>query len=312
MPQSNAMFAPRDPSRTELRAINDTELRLWEWGREDAAPVICVHGAFDHGRMWDGFAPAIADLGYRVVAIDQRGHGDSGRLHSGMSFEDSALDVAALAQQLCNQDGPGSHERVGLIGHSMGSSVAFTAAGTFPELVEWIISLDGLGPPKIAFAGPPIDELAHQGFAHAIRTFARPPRVFATKVAMAEQRGAINIRLPEPWLQHLVEHGSVAAEGGWSWKWDPAFNTNIPGGFREATILSEFERVQAPTLVLTGAADDMWSEMSSDEIASRISLLQDAEHAAVDDAGHYLHLEQPAEVFGAVSDFLADRRRQSS
>ncbi len=311
MQQSEAMFAPREPSRTELRAINDTHVRLWEWGDPAAVPVICIHGAFDHGRMWDGFAPAIADLGYRVVAIDLRGHGDSGRLHSGMSFEDSALDVAVLAQHLCNGAGGVTYDRVGLIGHSMGSSVAFTAAGAFPELVEWIVSLDGLGPPKAAFAAPLIDEVAREGFAHAIRTFGRPPRVFATKAAMAEQRGAINTRLPQPWLHHLVEHGSVAVDGGWIWKWDPAFNTNIPSGFRESTVLAEFERVQAPTLVLTGAADDMWSEMSAAEVASRVALIDDAQHGAIDDAGHYLHLEQPAEVFNAVSRFLDGRRKQA-
>jgi pimeloyl-ACP methyl ester carboxylesterase len=68
----------RAPDRSGFVEVNRTRLRVWEWGDPDGTPVICVHGAFDHGRMFDGLGPGLAELGFRVVTIDVRGHGDSG------------------------------------------------------------------------------------------------------------------------------------------------------------------------------------------------------------------------------------------
>ena len=78
--------------------------------------MLCLHGAFDHGRMWDGLAPAIAALGFRVVAVDLRGHGDSGRLGSGHVWFATALDIGLLARSFGRP--------VGLVGHSFGGGAA--------------------------------------------------------------------------------------------------------------------------------------------------------------------------------------------
>ena len=49
-----------EPDRSGFVELNRTRLRLWDWGDPAAPPVICVHGAYDHGRMWDGLAPELA------------------------------------------------------------------------------------------------------------------------------------------------------------------------------------------------------------------------------------------------------------
>ncbi|NNE75045.1 MAG: alpha/beta hydrolase [Acidimicrobiales bacterium] len=286
------------PDRADFIAVNDTTLRTWEWGAVEAPPVLLVHGAFDHGRMFDSVGPFLARLGYRAIAIDQRGHGDSGRLNSGNNFAINFLDLCCLTRMF---DKP-----IGLLAHSMGASLCFSTCGAMPELIRWCVSLDSLGPPSIAFESPPITEVATMAFDYGIKTFGRGARVFPDRDAMAAQRGAINTRLPKPWLDHLVEHGSTEVEGGWTWKWDPAFNVGIPNGFREENIHAELARVTCPVLVLTGAEDDMWSEMGDDEIAFRIGLMADARQRSIDGGGHYLHLEQPDAVFAEIAAFLAE------
>lgn len=285
-----------EPDRSTFVDVNRTRLRVWEWGSEDDPPVICVHGAHDHGRMWDGFAPGLAALGYRVLCPDVRGHGDSGRLSSGHVWLASSLDIGLLAR--------GVGAPVGLVGHSFGGGQAMFVAAVWPELVGWVVNLDGLGPAPAAFVERDMAEMATAGLDAAVRVRTRPPRVYGSLEEMADRRARVNVRLPRPWVEHLVRHGTVEAEGGWRWKVDPVFGVGLPGDFFEEELLAEQELVRAPMLVLTGAEHDMWSELTDDEAAARVARIPNARHQVVAGAGHYVHIEQPGAVLAAVAAFL--------
>lgn len=285
------------PDRAQLVQVNGTEIRLWEWGDPTAPVVLCVHGAFDHGRMFDALAPRLAAAGYRVVAPDLRGHGDSGRLRHGQTWTASVLDLGVLFQRLGSP--------VGVIGHSMGGGQSLDAAAVWPDDVSFIVNIDGLGPPVAGFERPPLAEAAVGAFGHALKVAGRGARVFGDVEAMMAQRGSINHRLPQEWLRHLVVHGSMEVDGGLRWKWDPQFNVGMPDGFVPEISFAQFERVTAPVLVLTGGEDDMWSEMSDREIAERMALLALGEHHVVPGGGHYLHLEAPEATWTLIAEFIA-------
>ncbi len=131
------------PDRATFFEVNRTRLRAWCWGDPTAPPVVLVHGAYDHGRTWDDFAPRLVELGFHVVAIDVRGHGDSGRLSSGMAWSACTIDLCELARVLA----PAPGTPIGMIGHSMGGGQILTAAVTTPERFAWLVNLDGMGPP---------------------------------------------------------------------------------------------------------------------------------------------------------------------
>ncbi|MEA3076074.1 MAG: hypothetical protein QOF60_982 [Actinomycetota bacterium] len=287
------------PDRTWFAEVNRTRLRVWEWGSPDAPPVICVHGAFDHGRMWDGFAPRLAGLGFRVLCPDLRGHGDSGRLGTGHMWLASALDLAELARLV------GGGEPVGFVGHSFGGGQSLYVAGVWPEVVRWVVNLDGLGPPADQFEQRDIVEAATNSMT-ALARVSGPPRVYPSLDDMAERRGRVNVRLPGPWVEHLVRHGAAEVEGGgWVWKSDPMFSAGLPGDFDLAYLYAEFEMVTSvPVLVLTGSEHDTWSEMTDDEVADRVSHLPTAVHRVIDGAGHYVHVEQPEAVLAAIAEFV--------
>ena len=90
----------REPDRAELVSVNRTELRLWCWGDATAAPVLLLHGAYDHGRLFDDLAPRVAALGYHAIALDFRGHGDSGPLDTGFAWALLHLDLALLVRDI--------------------------------------------------------------------------------------------------------------------------------------------------------------------------------------------------------------------
>jgi pimeloyl-ACP methyl ester carboxylesterase len=284
------------PDRADFAAVNRVRLRVWEWGDEADPVVICTHGAYDHGRMWDGLAPRIAKLGFRVVAPDLRGHGDSSRLTSGHVWLASASDIASLARHY----GP----PVGLIGHSFGGGQALMVAGVWPELVRWVVNLDGLGPPASMFEEErDLAAVAAAGFDAAERVFFSPPRTYGSRADMADRRGRVNVRLPRPWLEHLIEHGSAETDDGFAWKSDPLFSIGLPGDFNEDQLNAEHAQVRCPVLVLTGSEHDTWSEASDDDIAKRMAHLANGRHHLVEGAGHYVHIEQPDAVLERMIAF---------
>src|SRR5207249_4376580 len=84
-----------------------------EWGEAGAPPLVLLHGYTSHARSWDTFAGAMCEH-YRVLALDQRGHGETEWATDGdYTAERMVEDVAAFAQAL----GLG---RFALLGLSMG------------------------------------------------------------------------------------------------------------------------------------------------------------------------------------------------
>ncbi len=285
----------REPDRASFVEVNRTRLRVWEWGDPGSPPVICAHGAYDHGRMFDGIASWLADDGYRVLAPDLRGHGDSGGVANGHIFYPSAIDLGVLA---LTQEVP-----VGLVGHSMGSSILLNVAATWPEIVRWMVSLDNLGPSQVAIAEMAMESVVAGSVTGLARRQGRDRRVFDDVESLAAQRSRVNTRMPSEWLDHLARHGSRSTADGVVWKWAPLMNPDLPEGFGESWVTADLGAVQCHTLALMGDAEEDWS-LPSAEVPERASHVSKVEYHVVADAGHYVHLEQPDVVIGLIRAFL--------
>jgi pimeloyl-ACP methyl ester carboxylesterase len=290
----------REPDRAELVELNRTQLRLWCWGDPGAPAVLLVHGAYDHGRMFDELAPRVAALGYHAVAVDLRGHGDSGPLDTGFAWSLLHLDLALLAEHL--------GAPVGFVAHSFGGGQAGGVAGAFPELVRWIVNIDGLGPPAAGLVPPDrIDDAVRRSFERTDRALLAEPRPWTSIEEMAERRGRNNPRLPAEWALHLARHGARPAPGGegWVWKADPLFGGGIPSEFNLAMLEAEMRHPRCPVLVLTGDQEDTWRELSDAEVCDRVGWLG-ARHHVVPGTGHYVHIEDPDTTMVHIEAFLAE------
>jgi pimeloyl-ACP methyl ester carboxylesterase len=100
-------------------------------GPEDGPAVIMLHGVCDSSFSFSRVLP-LMPAGLRVVAVDQRGHGDSDRPAFGYSMDAFASDLLALMDAL-------RIDRATLVGHSMGSFVARRAAEKAPERVTRLV-----------------------------------------------------------------------------------------------------------------------------------------------------------------------------
>lgn len=116
------------------------------WGPDDGQLVVAAHGITANAVSWALVGAAVAERGMRLVAPDLRGRGDSANL-GGASIGQHADDLFSIADAL-------GHDRVTLVGHSMGGFVVAVAATRRPERTAAVLLVDG-GP---ALTAAPVPE----------------------------------------------------------------------------------------------------------------------------------------------------------
>src|SRR2546422_6040543 len=108
--------------RARIVSLHGQRFHYTDWGEVAAPVVVMLHGITGHARAWDDEARALASR-FRVVALDQRGHGDSDPAPDGdYTVATMAGDLAAFADAL-------ELTRFSLVGLSMGGRVAIAFAG---------------------------------------------------------------------------------------------------------------------------------------------------------------------------------------
>jgi pimeloyl-ACP methyl ester carboxylesterase len=115
-----------------IRGSHGLELHVLEWSQE-GVPLVLLHGLGNEAHLWDDFVPAVAPH-YRVLALDQRGHGDS-------DWDPEArYDAESMTDDLESVLRAFDIDRLVLVGFSMGGRVAMTFAGRHPERLAGLVS----------------------------------------------------------------------------------------------------------------------------------------------------------------------------
>jgi pimeloyl-ACP methyl ester carboxylesterase len=128
-----AVIGPAVRSGYVMNAGNP--LNYLEWGAADAPPVVLLHGLRGFAYSWRAIAERLADQ-YRCVALNLRGHGDSGPSpERDLTIDLYVTDVESLASQL-------QLARFTLVGHSLGGRVAMAYAAAHPERTRGIVVED--------------------------------------------------------------------------------------------------------------------------------------------------------------------------
>ena len=138
------------------------ELRVREQGRGSRV-FLCLHGLVDSLEIWDRLAPALAERG-RVIAFDQRAHGESDAPPGPYSRDDLADDAVAVLDAL-------GIERAVFVGHSMGGIVSMTAALRHPGRVAGLVLL-GTASQCSERVAEWYERIARAGEAHGLRGLA--------------------------------------------------------------------------------------------------------------------------------------------
>lgn len=267
-------------------------ISYWDWGNEDAPPLVLVHGGKDHARSWDLVAERLRD-DYHVVAPDLRGHGDSEWSPGGnYGLPDNALDIVRMIETV------GSPARV--LAHSYGGSVCLLAAGSFPEHFASMVVIEGthsLNPRDNKPMGP----AWVREWGENLRKFeGSTPRVYPDLAAAEQRVREANPRLPESFTPHLTAHASRPVEGGYVWKYDWWVNGRTSMEIRREELPRFWEAIECPVLLLFARETRVAQRTDAGDF------IRGSRTQYIEDAGHWLHHDQLDATLDAVRPFFAE------
>lgn len=135
---------PRTPVQKSVD-ITHMHINVHEWGHavEDEASVVLLHATGFHGRIWDKVVSHLPH--HHVIAIDLRGHGNSGDTLFDNWYE-FGEDIAHTIRQL-------GLTKVVLVGHSLGAVASVIAAHIEPNIIEKVMLIDPVILPPEAYLG---------------------------------------------------------------------------------------------------------------------------------------------------------------
>jgi len=259
--------------------VNGLGIHYLDWGIAGKQPLILLHGIARVAHNFDHLAPHFSGR-FHVIAVDMRGHGDSGWDESGAYLvEDYVKDVESLIDEL-------GLRNVVLWGNSTGGRVAQYIAGTRPELVSAVI-VEDVGPERPASisnrrAGRMAEE--EKGWASAEELLAK----VKSDAALVSDRV----------LQNFVTYGSRRRDDGRIvWKRDPG----ILKGFVPTELWTQVRNIQCPALYVFGGASTI---VPPDTQAQLRDALPQAEFVTMPNLGHYPSDEEPEAFLTTVDGFL--------
>ncbi len=277
---------------------------------EHRPTVVLSHGYTLDLRSWVYQRRALREAGYRVVAWDQRGHGQSG---TGDAASYTVDQLGADLAEVIREAAPEGD--LVLVGHSMGGMTVMALAEAYPGLIaERVVAVGMLstsagGLHRITWGlGSALG-----GVVNRVGPFAMGRLADRQELVDAALRGGRNLQ------EFLVARSSFASPVPMAvvrLTADMIFGTTletmaayVPGLNRhdKAEALAHFEGLEL--LVLNGDHDVLTSPLHSDELIER---LPGAEHVLVKDAGHIITLEHPELVSRHLVDLVRRGERSGT
>jgi pimeloyl-ACP methyl ester carboxylesterase len=254
--------------------------------------VVLSHGMGDRRQAFRFLAPELVRAGFRVVAADMRGHGESSEGDwKSISRTDVAGDLVALVRHLGG--GPAV-----IVGHSLSGGAATIAAATAPDLVSGVVEI-----------GPFTRKVQYSlGGLVRIQRYRR---------GLVSMTGVMVLHSLKSWMRYLdLAYPEKPADYA-------AYMAVLRAKLSEPGRMAEFlktlktspadagdalPRISCPALVIMGTEDPDWADPRAEaegivaEMPAGLGTI-----AVLRGRGHYPHAECPGEVAGLITSFLRNR-----
>jgi pimeloyl-ACP methyl ester carboxylesterase len=263
-------------------------LHYLEWNPDASRTIVLLHGNSANAWWWEPLARAMAPE-YRLLALDQRGHGDSEWARPvAYSPTDYANDIARFVQHIA----PNAEKPV-VVGHSMGGLNVLAFARRHPESVRGAMAID-------------VAVTSSRGRDRYLRRLKGLPTVTYPDLATAKARFRLMPNeggIPDEVRLEIAEKSLARTDDG---RWTLKFDRESFLGGDGLEVLETIKEITIPTMLVR--ADH-----------SRIMTAEGAEHArssnpqtrlvTIADAHHHVILEKPEEVARVIEEFAASLQR---
>ena len=272
---------PQDKTVT----VNGLKLHYLDWGAAGTPAIVLLHGLRGHSHSWDDFSAGMCQ-NYRVLALDQRGRGDSDWARDGDYSTDAYVsDLAEFCEAL-------KLDSFILVGHSMGGRNSMFFAERYPGRVQKLIAVD---------MGPIVDP---RGAERIRQEIIAVPEEFDSFEAVVEYMSKQNRFASDAVLRRRLLYATKELPNGkFGWRYDVAVRDPI----RQGTSLTAEDlwpvvrNITCPTLIVRGMDTDILSPEASRQL---IEAMPNAELVEIQRAGHMVFEDNPVDFLAAVRRYL--------
>ena len=284
-----------DVDRVVFEGFEGLQLVADVRGDPDAPPVLLLHGGGQTRHAWGTTAERVAARGWRTVALDLRGHGDSEWAPNGdYSFTAFSADCVAVVDQLGRPPV--------LVGASLGGMSAMLAEGTSDRTVSC-----GLVLVDITSKSNP------EGIQRITSFMQSGLEGFETLEAAAEAIAAYTPQRTKRVNPSGLKKVLRERDGRWYWHWDPKFighgRTEVVPDRLAGLIDVAMSNIHVPTMLVRGLLSDVVTQEGIDELLAKIP---GATVVGVDGAAHMIAGDRNDAFSDAVVTFLEDRIRPTT
>lgn len=262
--------------RSGAIGVPGARLHYVERGAQDPSrTIIFLHGYTDSSFSFAELMPALTQLdpSLRMIAIDQRGHGESSRPACCYTPHDFARDVVAF------MDARGIRTAT-IVGHSMGGLIAQLVAIDQPQRITGVVLMGTAA----SFDNPVVRDVLT-----TVKTLTDPvDRTFATEF----QASTVHTPIPEAQLARYVDASMTVPARVW---------IETLGEIVKLDTRPDLGRIRARTLVLWGDRDTI---VSRDDQQAFVQGIPNATLKVYESIGHGMHWEAPARVAADLMAFL--------
>lgn len=266
-------------SSKRVRLETGLQAHYMEQGDKEGVPVILLHGYTD---SWFSFSLAMPHISsrLRLLALDQRGHGDSDRPDTGYTLGEFARDVLAFMDAV-------GLTTAAIVGHSMGSFVAQHVAAMAPDRVERLV-LIGSG-----------TTIQTPGVIDLLQEIAGFQDTMDEEFVRRFQTSTVHRPVRADFMERVVADSRRLSASAWHAILEGLATSPRP----------DFSKIAVPALVVWGDQDYFFVRSEQEGL---VALLPTATLKVYPQCGHSPHWEHPQRFAADVEAFLAGGKAAQS
>lgn len=263
-------------------SLDELNLHYLDWGNKANQSIVLLHGLCGYAHYWDFIASRLSQS-HHIIAIDQRGHGDSDWMPS-YNLKDFVIDLESFITKL------GLVNFV-LIGHSLGGIIASIYASHHPDQISRLIIVD-IGP-----------QIMTNGFERMEAIRRDEPQFFISEDEVRDYLRKIEPRQSAKFIQQFILHAlKKDQKNRFIFKYDRAlYNLAL----RSPTWLwDDLEQIICPTLVMNGQDSDLLDLKVAQKMVEKLPF---GNLVVIEHAGHNLLGDNPQAFYSSIANFLNTR-----